>query len=187
MPRNFDLPFVLSAFGAFITCVVVANLYAWPALRALPRVKALRVLASLQAFRFLGLNFVAVGFVSSGLNSSVGNQIAWGDLIAAVLALLSIPTLTGRSPYAIPIVWLSNLWGTADLVNAYYKGVTQVADVGLFGARNLRSSTLCSDTAHCARARVQVALETQRHESEERKFACVRGCQLDSVRALRQQ
>ena len=29
---------------------------------------------------------------------------------------------------------LSNLWGIADLLNAYYKGVTQVADVGLFGA-----------------------------------------------------
>jgi hypothetical protein len=134
MPRNFNLPFVLSVFGAILTCVVVANLYVWPALRALPRAQALRVLASLQAFRFLGLNFVVVGFVSSGLNPSVGSQIAWGDFIAAVLALLSIAALSARSPSAIPIVWLSNVWGMADLVNAYYKGVTQVADVGLFGA-----------------------------------------------------
>jgi len=134
MPSNFNPPFVLSVFGALITCIVVANLYVWPALRALPRAEALRILASLQAFRFLGMNFVVVGFVSSGLNSSVGNQIAWGDFIAAVLALLSIAVLTTRSPFGLPILWLSNLWGIADLLNAYYKGVTQVADVGLFGA-----------------------------------------------------
>jgi hypothetical protein len=134
MPRNFNVPFVLSVFGALITSIVVANLYVWPALRALPRAKALRILASLQAFRFLGMNFVVVGFVSSGLNSAVGSQIAWGDFIAAVLALVSIAVLTERSPSAVPIVWFSNLWGMADLLNAYYKGVTQVADVGLFGA-----------------------------------------------------
>src|SRR5947209_17788596 len=108
MPSNFNLPFVLSVFGALITCIVVANLYVWPALRELPRVKALRILASLQAFRFLGMNFVVVGFVSSGFNSSVGNQIAWGDFIAAALALLSIAALTRRTPSAIPLLWLSN-------------------------------------------------------------------------------
>jgi fumarate reductase subunit D len=31
-------------------------------------------------------------------------------------------------------VWIANLWGIADLLNAYYKGTTQVMDVGLFSA-----------------------------------------------------
>jgi hypothetical protein len=57
-----------------------------------------------------------------------------GGLIAAVLALLSIAALSGRSPTAIPNVWLSNHWGMADHVNANIKGVTQDSDVGLFGA-----------------------------------------------------
>ena len=134
MPKEFNFPFVLSVVGAVIASSVVASLYVWPALRALPRASALRILACLQAFRFLGMNFIVVGFVSSGLNSAVGRQIAWGDFIAAVLALLSIAVLTWRSPSAIPIVWISNLWGMADLLNAYYKGATEVADVGLFGA-----------------------------------------------------
>jgi hypothetical protein len=134
MPNKFNLPFVLSVAGAFIACFVVARLYLWPMLRSLARYDALRILASLHAFRFWGMNLIVVGFVSPALNRAVGNQIAWGDFAAAVLALISIAALTWRWPLAIPIVWISNLWGTADLLNAYYKGVTQVADVGQFGA-----------------------------------------------------
>jgi len=134
MPNNFNFPFVLSVMGAFIATFVVASLYVWPVLRSLPRANALRILLCLHAFRFLGMNFIVVGFVSPALNSAVANQIAWGDFVAAVLALFSISMLTRSWAFAIPIVWISNLWGTADLLNAYYKGATQVADVGLFGA-----------------------------------------------------
>ena len=130
----FNLPFVLSVIGAFVASFVVAKLYVWPTLRSLPRYSALRILASLHAFRFLGMNFIVIGFVSPALNSAVGDQIAWGDFVAAVLALFSIAALTWRWAVAIPIVWIMNLWGTADLLNAYYKGATQVADVGFFGA-----------------------------------------------------
>jgi len=134
MPNNFNLPFVLSVVGAFVATFVVARLYVWPALRLLPRSDALRILASLHAFRFLGMNFMVAGFVSPALNSAVGTQVAWGDFAAAVLALISIAVLSRRWAAAIPIVWIFNLWGTADLLNAYFKGGTQVADVGLFGA-----------------------------------------------------
>ena len=133
-PNIFNLPFVLSVIGAFIASFVVAKLYVWPTLRSLPRYSALRILASLHAFRFLGMNFMVIGFVSPALSSAVGDQIAWGDFVAAVLALFSIAALTWRWAVAIPIVWILNFWGTADLLNAFYKGVTQVADVGLFGA-----------------------------------------------------
>jgi hypothetical protein len=133
-PNRFNLPFILSVIGAFVACFVVAKLYVWPTLRSLPRYNALRILASLHAFRFLGMNFIVIGFVSPALSSAVGSQIAWGDFVAAVLALFSIAALTWRWAFAIPIVWILNLWGTADLLNAYYKGVTQVADVGLLGA-----------------------------------------------------
>jgi hypothetical protein len=134
MPQNFNVPFVLSVVGCLIASSVVATIYVWPALRALPRANALRILACLQAFRFFGLNFIVVGFVAAGLNSAVAKQIAWGDFIAAVLALLSVVALTWRWPLALPIVWIANVWGMADLLNAYYKGGTQVADVGMFGA-----------------------------------------------------
>lgn len=134
MPSQFNLPFVLSVIGATIASFVVAGLYVWPALRSLPRYDALRILASLHAFRFLGMNFIVLGFVSPALNSAVASQIAWGDFIAAVLALFSIAALTRRWAFAIPTVWVLNLWGMADLLNAYYKGSTQVGDVGFFSA-----------------------------------------------------
>ena len=42
--------------------------------------------------------------------------------------------LSWRWSVAIPIVWIFNIWGTLDLLNAYYMGVTQIGNPGLFGA-----------------------------------------------------
>ena len=134
MPPDFNLPFVLSVAGAFLTSSVVAYTYVWPALRAMPRYDALRVLAAFHAFRFLGMNFLVSGFVSPELSSSFANQVGWGDLVAAVLALLSMAALSSRWSIAVPIVWIFNIWGTLDLLNAYYMGVTKIGNPGLFGA-----------------------------------------------------
>src|SRR5262249_265430 len=50
-PRNqkmpvINIPFVLSVVGAFLTSSAVAYIYVWPAVRALPRFDALRLLAA---------------------------------------------------------------------------------------------------------------------------------------------
>jgi hypothetical protein len=135
MPPDFNLPFVLSIAGAFLTSTVVAYTYVWPALRAMPRNDALRLLAAFHAFRFLGMNFLVSGFVSSQLmGSDFAYQVGWGDLIAAILALLSMAALSWRWSIAIPLVWIFNIWGTLDLLNAYYMGVTKIGNPGLFGA-----------------------------------------------------
>jgi hypothetical protein len=129
-----NMPFVLSVFGVFLASTVVAYTYVWPALRALPRFDALRLLAAFHAFRFFGMNFLVAGFVSPELGSEFANKVGWGDLIAATLALLSMAALSWRWSIAIPIVWIFNIWGTMDLLNAYYMGVTQLKDPGLMGA-----------------------------------------------------
>ncbi|MBB3287319.1 MULTISPECIES: hypothetical protein [unclassified Rhizobium] len=134
MPPDFNLPFVLSVAGAFLTSSVVAYVYVWPAIRAVPRYEALRLLAAFHAFRFLGMNFLVSGIVSSELSSDFAYQVGWGDFIAAVLALVSMAALSWRWPIAIPIVWIFNVWGTMDLLNAYYMGITRVGNPGLFGA-----------------------------------------------------
>lgn len=133
MPPDFNLPFVLSVAGTFLTSVVVACIYVWPAVRAMPRHEALRLLAAFHAFRFFGMNFMVAGFVSPRLNASFAAQVGWGDLIAAVLALLAMAALTWRWSIAIPLVWIFNVWGTLDLLNAYYMGV-KIGDPGLMGA-----------------------------------------------------
>jgi hypothetical protein len=134
VPPSFNLPFVLSVAGAFLTSAIVASIYVWPALRVMPRNDALRLLAAFHAFRFLGMNFMVAGFVSSELSSDFAGQVGWGDLIAATLALVSMAALSWRWSIAIPMVWIFNVWGTLDLLNAYYMGVTKIQNPGLFGA-----------------------------------------------------
>jgi hypothetical protein len=59
------------------------------------------------------------GVVSPDLPSAFARSAAYGDLVAAILALLaliSLPSATG-----VAITWLFNLWGTADLFNAFYQ------------------------------------------------------------------
>lgn len=134
MPPSFNLPFVLSVAGALLTSAVVASLYVWPFIRAMPRLDALRLLAAFHAFRFLGMNFMVAGFVSAELSPNFASEVGWGDLIAATLALTSMAALSWRWSIAVPMVWIFNVWGTLDLLNAYYVGATKIQNPGLFGA-----------------------------------------------------
>ena len=130
----FNMPFVLSVVGAILTSSAVAYIYVWPAVRAMPRFDALRLLATFHAFRFFGMNFLVAGFVSPELSSDFASKVGWGDFIAAVLALFAIAALSWRWSIAIPVTWTFNIWGTLDLLNAYYMGATQLRDPGLMGA-----------------------------------------------------
>lgn len=134
MPPGFNLPFVLSVAGALLTSAVVASVYVWPFIRAMPRPDALRLLAAFHAFRFLGMNFMVAGFVSPELSPDFASEVGWGDLIAATLALMSMAALSWRWSIAIPMVWIFNVWGTLDLLNAYYGGAIKIQNPGLFGA-----------------------------------------------------
>ncbi|MCA6121851.1 hypothetical protein J6500_08045 [Bradyrhizobium sp. WSM 1704] len=129
-----NLPFVLSVVGAFLASSAVAYIYVWPFMRTLPQFEALRLIAAFHAFRFLGMNFLVTGFVSPEVSFDFASKVAWGDFIAAVLAVLSMAALSWRWSIAIPVVWLFNIWGTIDLLNAYYMGATQLRDPGLMGA-----------------------------------------------------
>ena len=107
------------AFG-FIAWGVVAVQYVWPHLRVQARVDALRPLLLLHSFRFVGLAFLVKGVVAPELPAAFAVPAAYGDLVAAVLALLALAALPTR--FGIPLVWLFNLWGTADLLYAFYQG-----------------------------------------------------------------
>src|SRR5262245_27752618 len=118
-----DPRFLLDLGGASLAFGVVAALYVWPALRRLPRYEALAILCLPHAFRFMGLSFLFPGVVSPNLPSEFATPAAWGDFVAAVLALLAILALKRSWPFAVPLVWGFSLWGSADLLNALYRGV----------------------------------------------------------------
>jgi hypothetical protein len=73
----------------------------------------------LHSFRFIGLAFLVPGVVSPDVPSAFAQSAAYGDIIAAILALLALTSLSGRA--GIVIAWIFNIWGTADLFNAFYQ------------------------------------------------------------------
>jgi hypothetical protein len=112
--------FFLSIAFSFIAWGVVTARYIWPELRLRQRVEALRPLLVLHSFRFIGLALLVPGVVSPDLPSAFARYAAYGDLIAAILALLSLLLLP--SAVGIAAAWIFSLVGSADLLNVFYQG-----------------------------------------------------------------
>lgn len=113
--------FGISVGLSFVVWGIIAAQYLWPALRNLPRARALRPLLLFHAFRFIGLAFLVPGVVSPNLPDAFARPAAYGDLIAALLALLALAGLPSR--LGIGLVWVFNLWGSVDLLYAFYQGL----------------------------------------------------------------
>jgi hypothetical protein len=97
---------------------IAAKLYLLPKLPVLdPRSVVLPILL-LHAFRHLGLMFLAPGAVFPGVPQQFVYPAAFGDLLAAVLALIAIPAVVRGSRFARPLVGIFNIEGTLDLINA---------------------------------------------------------------------
>lgn len=107
------------AFG-FVAWGVFAAYAIWPDLRDRSRVDLLRPLLILHSFRFIGLSFLVPGVVSPDLPPAFAIYAGYGDIIAATLALLSLAMLGTR--FGIILVWIFNVWGSIDLLNAFYLG-----------------------------------------------------------------
>jgi hypothetical protein len=114
--------FGLSVLMSFVAFGIVTRLYIWPRLRSISREDALIALTAPHTFRFVGLSFLVPGVVSPSLPSAFAAPAAYGDLVAAILAIIAIGALSAHAVWAIAIVWLFNVWGTADLLNAIYQG-----------------------------------------------------------------
>jgi hypothetical protein len=111
--------FFVSIAFSLIAWGIVTSRYIWPELRLRQRAEALRPLLILHSFRFIGLAFLVPGVVSPDLPSAFAQSAAYGDLIAAALALLSLSSLpTGAG---VAVTWIFNVWGTVDLLNAFYQ------------------------------------------------------------------
>jgi len=110
--------FVSIAFSCIAWGIVAAR-YIWPQLRLRQQAEALRPLLILHSFRFVGLAFLVPGVVSPDLPSAFAHSAAYGDIVAAVLALLALMSLPSAS--GVVIAWIFNLWGAADLFNAFYQ------------------------------------------------------------------
>jgi hypothetical protein len=120
-----QLCFFLSIAFGFIAWGIITARYIWPKLRLRQRAEALRPLLILHSFRFVGLAFLVPGVVSPDLPPAFAHSAAYGDIVAATLALLSLVSLP--RVVGVVIAWIFNGWGLADLLNAFY----QANDAGL--------------------------------------------------------
>ena len=92
----------------------------------------MRPLLILHSFRFIGLAFLVPGVVSPDLPSTFARSAAYGDLIAAILALLSLVSLPSAA--GVVTAWIFSLWGSADLLNAFYQANHAGLMAGQLGA-----------------------------------------------------
>jgi hypothetical protein len=124
--------FGISIAFSFIAWGILVARYLWPELRRQSRADALWPLLLLHCFRFVGLSFLVPGVVSPDLPTAWTLPAAYGDLITAVLALLALAVL--RSGLGIALVWVFNLWGSADLLYAFYQDNQVGLEPGQLGA-----------------------------------------------------
>ena len=114
--------FGLSVLMSFVAFGIVTRTYIWPRLRMARREEALIALTVPHTFRFIGLSFLIPGVVSSSLPSAFAAPAAYGDLFAAILAVLAIWSLSARAWFAT----VFNVWGAVDLLVAFYQGLLGV-------------------------------------------------------------
>jgi hypothetical protein len=114
-----QLCFFVSIVFSLIAWGIVTARYIWPQLRLRQRAEALRPLLALHSFRFIGLAFLVPGVVSSDVPAAFAHSAAYGDVTAATLALLSLLLLPRAA--GVVIAWVFNLWGSVDLLNAFYQ------------------------------------------------------------------
>src|SRR5262250_2657539 len=124
--------FFASIALSLIAWGIFAARYIWPELRLRSQAEALRPLLILHSFRFIGLAFLVPGVVSPDVPSAFAQSAAYGDIIAAILALLALTSLSSRA--GIVITWIFSLWGTADLFNAFYQANHAGLTAGQLGA-----------------------------------------------------
>ena len=100
-----------------------------PWLDKMPPNDALFWLTLPHAFRYIGMVFLVPGVVAQPLPSAFAFSAAYGDLLASVLALLALIVLRSGWAGAVAAVWLFNIVGTADLLNAL-RQAEAVPDLG---------------------------------------------------------
>ncbi len=113
---------------------LIAKWYIIPALDKRPRNTALLPLILLHCFRYFGLSFLLPGVVSADIAPAFAVPTAYGDLLTALLALIAVIALRNHWGVALPLVWVFNVVGTLDLLNALPRGLLNIHAGQLGGA-----------------------------------------------------
>jgi hypothetical protein len=97
---------------------IAARIYLIPRLQELSGRSVLLPILLLHSLRHLGLMFLAPGGTYAGMPPQFAYPAAFGDLLAAVLAVVAIPAVATNARAARLLVWVFNIEGSVDLITA---------------------------------------------------------------------
>jgi len=152
--------FFVSIAFSFIAWGIVTARYIWPKLRLRERAEALRPLLILHSFRFIGFAVLVPGVVSPDLPPAFAHSAAYGDIVAAILALLSLLLLPSAA--GVAVAWLFSLRGSADLLNAFYQANHAGLLAGQLGAAFFLPTLVVPLLLTYARTRFRILLLPQK-------------------------
>lgn len=118
--------FILFGFQSTFSLIVftlIAKWYVAPRLTHKPLADALIPLLLVHLFRYTPLTLLVPGQVAANVPRDVAASIAYGDLVAAIFALLATLLLRYRKPGAVLVTWLFTIVGIADIVMAIVHGM----------------------------------------------------------------
>jgi hypothetical protein len=115
----------LASILSFVTFGIMAILYGAPWLATKERGEALIPLLWVHAFRYVALQIFSAQQFGFAVSDAARDQIAIGDVIASILAVISILALHYRMRIALLLVWVFFAEATFDLINATIAGVRE--------------------------------------------------------------
>lgn len=131
MSIDLILPFSLAS--GLVLWALIFRWYVDPIAQRVNLVDVLQPILLLHSFRFIGLMFLIDGVTSAPLDPRFAEPAAYGDLIAAILAFAALLAIRRTDGRALWMVWIFNLWGLGDLLNAVARGLQFTPD-GALGA-----------------------------------------------------
>jgi hypothetical protein len=115
--------FVVEIAGSILAFALAGRWYVWPRLAQLSLADALIPLLLLHVTRTLGLTMLVPNIVDPQLPREIAIPAAYGDLVAAGLALASVVALRAGLAIAPALAWTFSLEGVGDLLNAFVQGI----------------------------------------------------------------
>ena len=124
--------------GYTIALAGFALLY-WSArdrLATMSRDAQLKLLIPVHFFRYFGLTAMLPGIFNlapAGFSQDYLFQIMAGDVLVALLALIAFAAVQSRSAARIAVVWVFNIVGTLDYLNAAARVTPSIHDANILG------------------------------------------------------
>jgi hypothetical protein len=115
---NFTIINLQAVTGA-IAIILAYNWWIKPRLANLSIQDALLPFVFYNAFRYLGLTFMAKEQFYDGFPTEFLTTVGLLDYTTAILAIITAIALKNKSSFAIPLVWIFNIVGFGDLITAF--------------------------------------------------------------------